>query len=69
MKRLRNPTTGEIRRVPDHQAKHLASYGWTYVSKGEWKRHVRPKPAAMRAGAAKAVDILIAGKANLRRLG
>lgn len=33
---------GTIRRVTEHEAKALVAQGWRYVSKGEWKRSVRP---------------------------
>lgn len=38
MKCLRNALTGEIKRVTDNEAKHLASYSWRYVPKSTWKR-------------------------------
>lgn len=43
MKCLRNPMTGEVRRVSDKEARHLASYGWTYTTKSVWKAEVRNK--------------------------
>lgn len=42
MKCIRNPTTGEILRLTEFAAKQKVRLGWTYVSKGEWKRAVRP---------------------------
>lgn len=56
MKCLRNPVTGELKRVHDHEARKMASYGWLYVTKGEYKRTVRPKPWLARPAAAEIVD-------------
>lgn len=61
MKCLRCPITGEIRRVTEYTAKHLAASGWAYVSKGTWKRSVRPdltKAKAKAAELAKAMPTL-----------
>jgi len=55
MKCLRNPVSGEICRVTETEAKRLASYGWEYITKGEYKRHVRPKPWEAKPVAAKIV--------------
>ncbi len=55
MKCLRNPITGELKRVSEPEGRRLAAYGWTYVPKGEWKRAHRPDYAGMRQAAAKAV--------------
>lgn len=55
MKCIRNPATGEVRRVTEYEARtKFTPYGWVYTSKGEWKRAVRPNLSAMKA-AAKAV--------------
>lgn len=37
-KTLRNPTTGEVRTVPDGDAEKLSKTGWVYTSKYEMKR-------------------------------
>jgi len=37
MKCLLNPISGEIKRVPDHEARKLAGYGWVYVAKNQYK--------------------------------
>lgn len=42
----------EIRRVHEYQAKLLVEQGWHYISKGEWKRHVRPDLTKAKAEAA-----------------
>lgn len=55
MKCVRNPATNEIKRVTETEAKRLASYGWQYITKGEYKRHVRPKPWEARPKAAQIV--------------
>lgn len=36
-KSLRNPITGECKHVPSHEAKRLRSYGWEYITLGEFK--------------------------------
>lgn len=37
-KSIRNPATGETRRVSDAEARQLTDQGWQYISKGDWKR-------------------------------
>lgn len=37
MKCMRNPTTGEVKRVQDPEASRLARYGWQYVPKSVFK--------------------------------
>lgn len=39
MKTLKNPVSGEIKRVSDDQARELARYGWRYVPKSAWKAY------------------------------
>ena len=56
MKCVRNPTTNEIKRVTETEAKRLVAYGWQHATKGEYKRHVRPKPWLARPQAAEIVD-------------
>lgn len=47
MKCVKNPMTGEVRRVADDEAKRLAYFGWEYISKTEWKgENARRKGAA-----------------------
>lgn len=56
MKCIRNPITGELRRVTEYEAKaKFLPYGWVYASKGEWKKSVRPNLSAMKAKAAEVV--------------
>lgn len=40
MKCLRNPLTGEVKRVQDPEASRLARYGWHYVTKSVFKAWV-----------------------------
>lgn len=63
MKCVKNHLNGEIRRVTEYEAKKLAAYGWTYVTKGEWKRAVRPKanPSALKARAKELVKGMAQG--------
>ena len=51
MKCLRNPIDNTIRRVTEAEGRRLARYGWEYVSKGEWKRSVRPDLTAIKSAA------------------
>lgn len=54
MKCVRNPITSEIRRLHEHEARKLVhAYGWVWVSKGGWKRAMRPNLTAIKAEAAK----------------
>lgn len=39
MKTLKNPVSGQIKRVSDGEARELARYGWQYVPKAAWKAH------------------------------
>jgi len=41
MKCIKNPATGDIKRVPDQEAFSLAEEGWGFCPKHEWKQHVR----------------------------
>lgn len=72
MKCLRNPMTGELKRVPEHEARKLAAYGWTYVTKGEWKRSVQPNLTAIKAQAASiAAEVkpkYVSGLPSIRRV-
>ena len=70
MKCVKNHLTGEIQRVTTTEARKRVGYGWSYVTKGEWKRSVRPDLTAIRQGVAKATSTLVAtGKGGFRRLG
>ncbi len=62
MKCMKNPITGEIKRVTEAEARKLARYSWVYVSKGEWKRSLRPDYKAVRDAAA----VLVKGFFNRR---
>ncbi len=55
MKCVKNPITGEIKRVTESEARKLARYSWVYVSKGEYKRSLRPDYKAVREAAAELV--------------
>jgi len=37
MKCLLNPVSGEVKRVPDSEARYLASYGWVYIPKAKYR--------------------------------
>ena len=67
MKCIKNPIDGELRRVTEYEAKtKFIPYGWVYVSKGEWKRSVRPKLGGLKAAAAQVVAGM--GKPSMRRV-
>ena len=44
MKCLKSTKTGNIIRVDDKQAHNMVGREWSYVSKEEWKKTVRPEP-------------------------
>lgn len=50
MKCMLNPISGEIKRVLEHEAKHLASYGWRYLSKEQYKSMLLQKAFSNMAG-------------------
>lgn len=39
MKCVKNPMTGVVKRVGEKEAQSLVAYGWTYVTKTEWKQY------------------------------
>jgi len=41
MKCIKNPATGDIKRVPDQEAFDLVKEGWGFCPKHEWKKYVR----------------------------
>lgn len=43
MKCIKNAKTGNIIRVDDYQANQMVGSTWSYVSKSEWKKIVRPQ--------------------------
>ena len=55
MKCIKNHTTGEVRRVSDREAAKLAAYGWTYVTKAEFKAAHRAKLRAIKPAAERIV--------------
>lgn len=53
MKCIANQDWSKVRRVHEHVAKTLVETGdWHYVTKGVWKRHVRPNLTGAKAKAA-----------------
>lgn len=47
MKCLKNAKTGNIIRVDDKQADQMVGSTWSYVSKSEWKKLIRPQESVV----------------------
>lgn len=69
MKCIKNPVSGEIKRVDEYTAKNYVKYGWVYVTKGEYKKSVRPNQATIRTSVSKATGQLVTKSGGFRRLG